>query len=247
MWFASIWIFTLRLPWQLGADFFMRYLLDGDPAPNTLSRRRVAGLQTVGKTYLARASNITKYTDGRFHPTGLASEAIPLSEATEHPRLLPVREIQYEKPAPSLLVLHDEDANLGPLTTQFNNILGAVRISSVAGVTPFEMSPNVVEFVRDLMTDQDSLWSDRFGAITPVATVDAIIQEASKIDAVQIISPHAAVGPTKEILQKLQQTAASRDIAVVGHLNAYDLMCWPNATHGFFRFKEYIPEFVKAL
>ena len=23
MWFASIWIFTLELPWQLGAEFFM--------------------------------------------------------------------------------------------------------------------------------------------------------------------------------------------------------------------------------
>ncbi len=39
MWFASIWIFTLRLPWALGADFFMRHLLDGDPASNTLSWR----------------------------------------------------------------------------------------------------------------------------------------------------------------------------------------------------------------
>ena len=32
MWFASIWIFTLKLPWQLGAEFFMKYLFDGDPA-----------------------------------------------------------------------------------------------------------------------------------------------------------------------------------------------------------------------
>jgi deoxyribodipyrimidine photolyase len=29
LWFASIWVFTLGLPWQLGADFFLRYLLDG--------------------------------------------------------------------------------------------------------------------------------------------------------------------------------------------------------------------------
>ena len=37
MWFASIWVFTLELPWQLGADFFYRHLLDGDPASNTRS------------------------------------------------------------------------------------------------------------------------------------------------------------------------------------------------------------------
>ena len=32
MWFASIWIFTLDLPWQLGANFFMKHLYDGDAA-----------------------------------------------------------------------------------------------------------------------------------------------------------------------------------------------------------------------
>ena len=66
MWFASIWIFTLNLPWQLGADFFLRHLLDGDPASNTLSWKWVAGLQTHGKTYLARRDNICKFTNNRF-------------------------------------------------------------------------------------------------------------------------------------------------------------------------------------
>ncbi|MEO1732159.1 MAG: FAD-binding domain-containing protein, partial [Pseudomonadota bacterium] len=79
MWFASIWIFTLELPWELGADFFLRHLLDGDPASNTLSWRWVAGLQTVGKTYLARPDNIRKYTHNRFDPNGaLATYAPPL-------------------------------------------------------------------------------------------------------------------------------------------------------------------------
>ena len=36
MWFASTRIFTLNLPLGLGADFFLRYLLDGDLASNTL-------------------------------------------------------------------------------------------------------------------------------------------------------------------------------------------------------------------
>ena len=58
MWFASIWIFTLNLPWELGADFFYKNLLDADPASNTLSWRWVAGLQTEGKIYLASEENI---------------------------------------------------------------------------------------------------------------------------------------------------------------------------------------------
>jgi deoxyribodipyrimidine photo-lyase len=58
MWFASIWIFTLRLPWPLGAAFFQAHLQDHDAASNTLSWRWVAGIQTPGKHYLARAENI---------------------------------------------------------------------------------------------------------------------------------------------------------------------------------------------
>jgi deoxyribodipyrimidine photo-lyase len=74
MWWASFWIHVERLPWELGADFFFRHLLDADPASNTLSWRWVAGLQTPGKTYLVRLSNIQKYAphylDG--NPLGLA-------------------------------------------------------------------------------------------------------------------------------------------------------------------------------
>ena len=66
MWFASIWIFTLKLPWELGADFFYKNLLDADPASNTLSWRWVAGLQTEGKVYLASEENIEKFSKFKF-------------------------------------------------------------------------------------------------------------------------------------------------------------------------------------
>jgi deoxyribodipyrimidine photo-lyase len=91
MWFASIWVYTLQLPWQLGADFFYRHLVDGDPASNTLSWRWVCGLHTKGKTYLARISNIASYTAGRFNPQGLlAHDAKPLNESQIHASPLPV-------------------------------------------------------------------------------------------------------------------------------------------------------------
>ena len=80
MWYASIWIHTLKLPWYLGADFFLNNLLDGDPASNTLSWRWVAGLQTKGKTYLAKAWNIQKYTDNRFTPIDNTLSSQPVME-----------------------------------------------------------------------------------------------------------------------------------------------------------------------
>ena len=247
MWFASIWIFTLRLPWQLGADFFLRHLLDGDPAPNTLSWRWVAGLHTVGKIYLARASNIAKYTDGRFFPKGLAREAVPVSEKRSCAKLLSVNQTHYDPTLPSLLVLHDEDSNLGPMVKEFKTILGSVRISTSANITPFEISENVAQFVNDLMQEQDKRWSDRLGSIKSVSTVDDIVNEALRLGAKQIISPYAAVGPAQAMQDSLQKAAAFFAISITRLLNPYDLICWPRATHGFFRFKEHIPQFVQAL
>ena len=77
MWFASIWIFTLNLPWQLGAEFFMKYLFDGDAASNTLGWRWVAGIQTLGKNYLATEWNIKKFTNNRFQNIKINEEADP--------------------------------------------------------------------------------------------------------------------------------------------------------------------------
>ncbi len=122
MWFASIWIFTLRLDWHLGADFFLRHLVDGDAASNTLSWRWVAGLHTKGKHYLARADNIARYTAG--HPQGplaapgLVAHAEPLTEAQDHPRVKlelpgPVRADDLAEPF--ALLLHDEAAHPAPL------------------------------------------------------------------------------------------------------------------------------------
>ena len=78
MWFASIWIFTLGLPWQLGAEFFMKFLFDGDSASNTLGWRWVAGVQTKGKNYVASEWNIKKFTNNRFNNIKLDDNPLPV-------------------------------------------------------------------------------------------------------------------------------------------------------------------------
>lgn len=122
MWFASIWIFTLRLDWRLGADLFLRRLVDADAASNTLSWRWVAGLHTKGKHYLARAENIARYTAGRaggpLAAEGLVEEAEPLGEPHDVPRRrldLPAAAAAGDLAAPFALLLHDEAAHHAPL------------------------------------------------------------------------------------------------------------------------------------
>ncbi len=117
MWFASIWIFTLGLPWRLGADFFYRHLLDGDAASNTLGWRWVAGLHTRGKPYPARADNIATFTNGRFapRPSDLAevTEGLEATEPEGLPSVLPLRGVTAPDTArPSVLLITDEDCRV---------------------------------------------------------------------------------------------------------------------------------------
>ena len=79
MWFASIWIFTLGLSWQSGARFFEKNLLDFCPASNTLGWRWVAGIQTIGKPYVATAENIKKFTNDKFNPKDQLNENVMLN------------------------------------------------------------------------------------------------------------------------------------------------------------------------
>ncbi|NCU73502.1 MAG: deoxyribodipyrimidine photolyase, partial [Candidatus Fonsibacter ubiquis] len=109
MWFASIWIFTLKLPWQLGADFFLKHLLDGDAASNTLSWRWVAGLQTKGKNYLATKFNINTFSAKKYEVLKLNDQASPLFETIS----FEIQPLHFDKVENenSLFLLHNLDSN----------------------------------------------------------------------------------------------------------------------------------------
>jgi len=144
MWFASIWIFTLKLPWALGADFFLRHLLDADPASNTLSWRWVAGIQTQGKTYLARPDNIEKYTGGRYQPTGLSEVAEPIRDEAPYARE-PLPELEpVPTNEPVLLLVHGDDLCAHQFIPEADALAGGcrkykhpfLRIPEVSGAAP---------------------------------------------------------------------------------------------------------------
>jgi len=116
MWFASIWIFTFDLPWELGADLFMRYLNDADEASNTLSWRWVAGLHTSKKPYVARASNIFKYTQ-KYNPQNkLNPSPEPIREAIDH-AFKPL-ELDQALPYSASLVMFDNFLDIKQLSLE---------------------------------------------------------------------------------------------------------------------------------
>ncbi len=113
MQFASIWIFTFGLPWELGAAFTFDRLIDADPASNTLSWRWVAGLHTAGKAYLADPERIKAMTDGRYAPVGLAQTARIPADSIRTSQRTPVREVRGpDASAATLLLITMEDLSV---------------------------------------------------------------------------------------------------------------------------------------
>jgi len=237
MWFASIWIFTLRLPWELGADFFLRHLLDGDPASNTLSWRWVGGLHTQGKTYAATPDNIAKNTGGRFRPTGLARSCPPLP-MTPHPAPRPVPAGDALHPGlPTALLLHDDDLG-GDGFPHLPGETPLLLLTTTARRSPLAMNPLVTAFVDDALRDT----ARRHGQPgAPRFTEAALADLADHLAAqgiAQLATPYAPIGPTAAALQRLQPLLEDRGIRLARLLRDHDARAWPHATHGFFRFRE---------
>ncbi|MGC8532576.1 MAG: FAD-binding domain-containing protein [Acidiphilium sp.] len=245
MWFASIWIFTLRLPWALGADFFLRHLLDADPASNTLSWRWVAGLQTPGKTYLASAENIARYTNGRFAPVGLAPRAEPLSEPKlEAPRPLPKAESRSPD-APFLLLITDEDLHPESMFRSGPD-LASVLIASDPRLHHGDYS---AQFAARAAEDTHARLTEYVDAPVQCATrldAETIMTAAHAARVREIMTPYAPIGPVASALSAITPQLAAAGLSVRQIRRPWDEQFWPSASKGFFPFKERIPAGLRA-
>ena len=231
MWFASIWIFTLNLPWELGARFFMKHLFDGDAASNTLSWRWVAGIQTQGKNYLARESNIRKFTNQRYTNTSLNENALPL----ENPKIYPLQEVRHlhTKQKYKDLVLFETDLNVKERYSFFDNYDNIYLVLLDNKNRNVKLDEKVLNFKRTLqeafaneisnsqIIDEDTFMSfnAQFDVLYPSIgeNMDFLVREFNDIDKLHFIG-------LKE-----------------------DIYCWQFSKKGFFNFKKNIPEVINYL
>jgi deoxyribodipyrimidine photo-lyase len=234
MWFASIWIFTLKLPWELGARFFLDHLLDGDPAANTLSWRWVAGLQTAGKHYVARADNIAKYTDGRWvpKPGQLNESAKPLPDdglsrtPAKQPSLGPLAETVR----PQAVLLHNEDC--GPLPAAWCGV-PAVR-HAVTDHRQHVPSALVTDWIAGACADADA----RFGAVTQTRSADELAAWCRDAGVAELWTWRPHTGFVANALAGLRTSLAPRGISLQYADRHHDLLFFSLANRGFFPFWE---------
>lgn len=239
MWFASIWIFTLGLPWELGADFFLRHLLDGDAASNTLGWRWVAGLQTAGKTYLARTSNIAKFTKERFRPQYQLAGDAPAVQGFPNPDRTPLPLADsLDTSVPTVLILTDDDLSPGFLLDRGLSPVATAIVPAHKRRSPLEVADHIPEFFTAAAKDVTERYGARLG---PVETVDPsnLQNWAASHGADHIVTAYTPIGWTNDALSQ-----ATGDIPLRRIRRSYDESAWPFATAGFFKFKEKIPRLV---
>lgn len=237
MQFASIWIFTLGLPWELGAAFMLDRLIDGDPASNTLSWRWVAGLHTTGKAYLANADRIRDMTGGRFAPKGLAAHAVIPVDSIHVPPASPPR--MFKTPdysSPTVLLLTIEDLSLE--TVAALDTLNVRALAFMPGETNTDRASLEDAFARARLRWPDAVV---LGSFNPAALDDA---KASGCR--QVVTGFAPVGPTAGRLEILRQEAAQEGLIFTEHLRDWDRRAWPHCRKGFFALKEKIPVLINA-
>lgn len=249
MWFASIWIFTLKLPWRVGADYFYRSLLDGDPASNTLSWRWVGGLHTRGKAYAADASNIETFTRGRFAPArndfAPAGDTLEAEEPGGLPPTSPLRRPESPAPGvPSALLITEEDCRPEDFPLASMNICAAATLAASHLRSPRPVATHVVDFEAEALADAAA----RTGlAVTPLTAEapDALAAWARAAGARQIVTPYIPEGPLRDWLRRAALALAREGITLCEWQREWDKAIWPHATAGFFKVKEKIPQILR--
>ena len=257
MWFAAYWIHTLRLPWQLGADFFYRHLLDADPASNTLSWRWVAGLQTLGKTYLARRSNIEKYLSSDLlvgREKGLELLENPAALKPVPAIRVPAQQCLREKiplgSGVTGLWIHEEDLSVEKLVE--DQAVEKVILTGDSGFCDSGAFSKVKRKWFDLaLSDAVKRCEKKFPNKVTVEKVkpftQAICAWAEENDLSQVIAYWPEVGPLNDQIPGLKRALTSINIDLIFLERAEDESLRGYATGGFFSFWKKVEPSVRAL
>ena len=233
MWFASIWIFTLNLSWQKGAEFFMKYLYDGDTASNTLSWRWVAGLQTKGKHYVAQSWNISKFTNNKYKDIGLNEDATPLVDKREY-KLLSL-ELNKEDLESKTLIFFESELNIETLNLKDYQNIYCVFLRNEKRKIKFD--EKVINFKKKIIEDQ----ANRFSKIKIIDEInfDKLTNEIKDLDVI-----YPSIGENLSFLKSIKKKKNLNYNFVV---REGDEFCWQFSNKGYFNFKSNIPKIIQKI
>ena len=227
MWFASIWIFTLNLPWQKGAEFFMKHLFDGDAASNTLSWRWVAGLQTKGKHYVAQAWNISKFTNNKYQNVKLNENALPLTDKREY-KLSPIN-LDYDDNANENLLVFENELNLE--NHKLKNYKNIYLILLTNEVRKIKLEKKVLDFKTQIINDQKK-------RLDQIKVINEKELQSSAKETISFDVIHPSIGENYSFLNNIRK---KQSLNLNFILKEEDKFSWQFSNKGYFNFKNNIP------
>ena len=231
MWFASIWIFTLKLPWQKGAEFFLKYLLDGDAASNTLSWRWVAGLQTKGKNYSAQSWNIEKFTNNKYKNIRLVENPIPLQDKREYKFTEIENFNDYEKV--KNLIFFENDLNLENYNLDnYQNIYCLLLENDKRKI---KLDQKVLDFKKIIIKNHLKTLTKDIKFLDNSQSLN-ILDGVKELDVI-----YPSIGENLSFIKRLNKT---KNIKFRFLKNEKDLFCWNFSNKGYFNFKSNIPKII---
>ena len=232
MWFASIWIFTLELPWQLGAEFFMQHLYDGDSASNTLGWRWVAGIQTQGKHYLASEWNIKKFTNNRFNNIKLNETAPP--KVSEKTYSIVKQDFSNKNTDDENLFIFENSLSFETTDFQNHRFKKIYIISNKNENRSIKLSEKVIKFKTLLIDDQKKRLENN--------SINCEVVDISEVKNIneKVIALYPTVGENLDYLN-------SNNLKIDFLYRKLDQYSWQYCNKGFFNFKNYIPKIISSL
>ena len=231
MWFASIWIFTLGLPWQLGAEFFMKFLFDGDSASNTLGWRWVAGVQTKGKNYVASEWNIKKFTNNRFNNIKLDDNPLPVIDDRSYYIINNNFDNADLSISDTLLIFEN---NLSFEKSDFYNksFKNIYFIFNENGNRKIKLDDKVLNFKKSLMNNQIEILRNK--------SINCKMIDINSLKDMNenLLALYPTVGENLDYIN-------SNGLKNISFLyRKIDQYSWKYCNKGFFNFKNYIPKII---
>ena len=237
MWFASIWIFTLNLPWELGADFFYKNLLDADAASNTLSWRWVSGLHTKDKVYLAREENIEKFSKFKFNDKKILAKNYTVNEYKFY---------EYNESS----FFNEKFDRIDYYLINQNNLvydesllkkLEHTKVIYLDLLQYTENSQIKKDFESNAVKEYLNWLEEKKIEVQICKNEDEL---KFIVNDSELLTSYPSVGYEKDRLSELEE---QKKINLKYIYDPYDLICWPHAKSGFFKFKNKIGDFIEII
>ncbi len=247
MWFASIWIHYLGIPWQLGQKFFYENLLDADLSSNLLSWRWVAGIQTQGKKYIATEENINKYTSNRylrFKLPKISNNEIYFEDKKKSDIKFAELKNDYSQ---GILIITENNLSTELLNILKNNIKFIILIRF--NITSLKKSKVVRSFYENLYQEyikKNSIKKLKYFEVQLPDQTNKFIDIIKNNNVENLVFEYLRSGYEKDIMSRAL-SKLNYNIKYHNILDKFYLDSWKYCEKGFFKFKEKIPILLNKL